>query len=311
MRDRYACLSDLNNYFKKTDLLSGLTEAEKIQLRTNIGVTNYGGVGAQSSPISITYAALYDLVLNSNLIVGARYAITDFQSIYTSNSNQVWGDLINPSSIYTLIAFANTESKLDSRVTILQHTDWIVEYDVTRKILPGDITTKGKITYLKDKNGNSAHYDFKNIKFRRTQLELSQSNLYIETPYIDLYTFSDILNNIVIENSEIETTKYNVLGDNCWNNVFLGDTYNNNIYSGTKNNTFLRGCHDSTILWETSNNLFNESVNYLTGSIYNKKFPVGYTALSTSITKTIHKVNENTILSFLDPITYSHQIIIL
>ena len=30
---RYACLSDLNNYFKKAELLGGLTEPEKTQLR--------------------------------------------------------------------------------------------------------------------------------------------------------------------------------------------------------------------------------------------------------------------------------------
>ena len=34
--DRYACMSDLNNYFKKADLLKGLSEAEKVQLRSNI-----------------------------------------------------------------------------------------------------------------------------------------------------------------------------------------------------------------------------------------------------------------------------------
>lgn len=47
------------------------------------------------------------------------------------------------------------------------------------------------------------------------------------------------------------------------------------------------------------------------GSIYNYTIPVGDTTLSTTITKNIHKVNDATIVSFLDPITYSHQIIIL
>ena len=57
--------------------------------------------------------------------------------------------------------------------------------------------------------------------------------------------------------------------------------------------------------------MFNESVSYLTGSIYNKTIPIGNTTLSTSITKTVHKVNEVTIVSFLDPITYAYQVIIL
>lgn len=312
---RYACTTDLNNYFKKSDLLQGLTESEKNQLRSNIGIMNYTGEGGQSTPVLITYSALYELIIHSTLVVGARYVITDFQSIYTSNLNthDTWGtlDSINPSATYNLVVIANTNTRLDRRVFILEHPSWIVEYDVTREILPDDKLTKGKITYLKDEQGNSAHYDFKNIKFRRTQAQLSASNLYISVPFIDLYTFSDVINEVAIENSSIATTKYNVLSDDCWNNIFIGDTYNNFIESASQNNTFLRGCHDNTIQWGTVNNLFNEAVCYLTGSIYNKTIPIGSTVLSTSITKTIHKVNEVTIVSFLDPITYSYQVIIL
>ena len=313
MSDRYVCLSDLNNYFKKSDLLKGLTESEKLKLRTNIGVVTYGGDGSQPSPIQVTYNELYDLILNSTLIVGARYMITDFQTIYTSNINsgETWGSIINPSPIYNLIVIANNNSQLDPRAFILEHPDWIIEYDVTRKILLDGRTTKGKITYMKDKNGNSAYYDFKSVKFRRTQSELSQSAIYITSTYIDLYTFSDVTGNIASDVSEIETTKYNVLEEDCWNNVFVGDTYNNVIKSGSKNNSFLKGGHDNNILWESCNNFFNESVCYLSGSLYNIHTSIGWTTLSTSITKSVLKVNESTILSFLDPITYSHQVILL
>lgn len=313
--DRYACLSDLNNYFFKSDLLSGLTEAEKSQLRSNIGILNYTGEGGQSSPVEITYSALYDLILHSTLVVGARYIITDFQTIYTSNleNRETWGisTSVNPSQTYQLLVIANTNTQLDKRAFILSHPKWIVEYDVTREILPDNKLTKGKITYLEDENGNSAWYDFKNIKFRRTQAQLSQSNLYITASYIDLYTFSDVQNEVAIENSSIATSKYNKINKDCWNNIFIGDTYNNNIGQACKNNTFLRGCHDSNILWETSNSVFNEAVCYLTGSIYNKTIAIGNTVLSTSISKNVYKVNESTIVSFLDPITYSHQVIII
>jgi hypothetical protein len=64
-------------------------------------------------------------------------------------------------------------------------------------------------------------------------------------------------------------------------------------------------------LWNTYNNMFHENVAYTSGSIYNKVSPIGNTIFSTSISKTIHKVNDATILSFLDPITYSYQVIIL
>lgn len=316
-RDRYACVSDLNNYFKKSDLLSGLTELEKNQLRTNIGILNYTGEGGQSTPVSLNYTNLYDLVVRQTLVVGARYIITDFKSIYSSNVNNnlnqkiSWGGNVNPSQTYSLVVIANTNSTLDKRATILNHPNWVVEYDVMRETLQDGVTTKGKITYLKDDNNNSAYYDFKNIKFRRTRQQLSGTNLQITQEYLDFFTFSDLINGQVIDTSELDTTKYNKFNEDCWNNVFIGDTYNNTIESGCQNNTFLRGCHDTTIKWNSVNNMFNENVCYTTGSIYNKTIGIGNTAFSTAITKTIQKVNDVTLVSFLDPITYAYQIILL
>ena len=316
-RDRYACVSDLNNYFKKSDLLSGLTELEKNQLRTNIGILNYTGEGGQSTPVSLNYTNLYDLVVRQTLVVGARYIITDFKSIYSSNVNNnlnqkiSWGENVNPSQTYSLVVIANTNSTLDKRAIILNHPNWVVEYDVMRETLQDGVTTKGKITYLKDDNNNSAYYDFKNIKFRRTRQQLSGTNLQITQEYLDFFTFSDLINGQVIDTSELDTTKYNKFNEDCWNNVFIGDTYNNTIESGCQNNTFLRGCHDTTIKWNSVNNMFNENVCYTTGSIYNKTIGIGNTAFSTAITKTIQKVNDVTLVSFLDPITYAYQIILL
>lgn len=313
--NRYACLSDLSGYFKKLDLLGGLTEPEKSQLRTNIGILNYTGEGGQSSPVEITYTALYDLVLHNTLVVGARYIITDFQTIYSSNvlnadnQNITWGTNINPSPIYNLVVIANTNNKLDSRAFILSQPTWHVEYDITKSILADGVTTKGKITYLKDSNGNSAFYDFKAVKFRRTKSQLTNTNFAITANYIDLYTFSDIVNNVASENSNLATTKYNELKQDCWNNIFIGDTYNNIIEANSTNNTFLRGCHDTTLSWNSTNNLFNEPVCYMSGSIYDKTIAIGDTSLSITITKTVNKVNDVTILSFLDPITYAYQII--
>ena len=93
--------------------------------------------------------------------------------------------------------------------------------------------------------------------------------------------------------------------------MFLGDTYNNVMQAGCTNNTFWKGCHNSTIGWESVNNTFYEAVRFTSGSICNKLFGTGDTTLSTTITKTIQKVNDADIVSFLDPITYSHQVLII
>ena len=126
---RYACIHDLNNYFKKKDLLGGLTELEQEQLRKNIGIIDYGGEGGecgQAKPLEVTYTLLNDYISKNSLITGARYVITDFQTIYssnvTNNSGQkvTWGteDSTNPSPVWKLIVTAITNNRLDPRVVI-------------------------------------------------------------------------------------------------------------------------------------------------------------------------------------------------
>ena len=100
--NRYACLQDLNNYFSKKDLLGGLTDLEQQQLRKNIGITDSG---EESKPLEITHSDIFQHIVNKTLITGKRYKITDFKTIYSSNTynedgNRItWGDEINPSKV--------------------------------------------------------------------------------------------------------------------------------------------------------------------------------------------------------------------
>ena len=82
--NRYACLYDLNDYFKKKDLLGGLTEIEQQQLRKNIGIIDYTGEGGQTKPLELAYSTLVNYISRKALVTGARYIITDFQTIYSS-----------------------------------------------------------------------------------------------------------------------------------------------------------------------------------------------------------------------------------
>lgn len=315
---RYACIHDLNNYFKKKDLLGGLTELEQKELRKNIGVQDYTGEGGQSSPLEVTYAVLNDTIKKNGLVTGARYIITDFQTIYSSNVTNsggqkiTWGLATNPSTTWRLIVTAITNNRLDPRVVIddTLTKDWVVEYDPTREVLEDGVATRGRITFMRDANDNSAFYDFKNIKFRRTAEELEHTNLSgLVGTHGDFFTFSDFSNGTIKDSSAFFNTKHNELKDGCTNNIFLGDTFNNTLEADCKGNLFIRGCHDTTLRWNSVNNIFNENVCYMEGSLYNKTFPIGNTDMSMAITKTIHKVNEATIISYLDPMTYAYQII--
>lgn len=315
MRNRYACVDDLVNYFKKQDLLSGLTKSEQAQLRQNIGIIDYNGEGGQNEPITLTYAQFWDRYSTGTLVTGAIYVITDFQTIYSSNvTNSIgqkitWGINSNPSNIYKIYVKALSNNQIDSKIHI-DGKNWFVLYDPKKKTLEDGLTTKGTITFLKDDNGNSAYYDFKNIKWRVSKEQLIAAGINT-TSSMDLYTFSDIIDGQVLDSSELHNTKYNIIKEDCYNNIFMGDTYYNVIQSECHNNFFAKGAHDCYIKWNSNNNRFNEPVAYLTGSIYNKNINTGDTVLSTTISKTVHKVNEATIVSFLDPITYAYQVVII
>lgn len=315
MRDRFACLSDLSAYFKKKDLLGGLTSLEQAQVRSNLGIVEYTGEGGQDSPIELTYAQFWTKYSTSQLVTGACYVITDYQTIYSSNTinnagqEASWGLDIYPSQVWRLCIRAISKNQIDRRISIAGKS-WEAEYDPTMKVLPDGTRTKGAITFLWDNNGNSAFYDFKNIRYNWTKEDLRKAGISTNTD-LALYTFSNIENGEVTDSSEFSNTKFNILGEGCTNNVFIGDTYYNIIEPECSNNIFAKGAHDCIIKWNTVNNRFNEPVTYLTGSIYNKNFETGNTVLSTSISKTVHKVNDATIVSFLDPITYAYQVVII
>lgn len=299
MGQRYACKSDLSGYFKKSDLLSGLTESEKEQLKNNIGIQL-----SSTETYDVTYADLKHKIDNSLLSPGAIYTITDFQTIYSSNvltngKYETWGldSSKRPSQKWNLIVHAISDTILDTRAVIREYPELFVLYNAEQETLDDGNVTKGKIIYMKDSNNNSAYYDFKNVRFRRDSL--------------DYYTFTEIVNGSITDASTLHNTSHNELQQGCWNNIFLGDTYNNVLQPNCTGNTFFKGCHDSIIGWDSVNNVFREPVCYTSGSIYNQQFEVGDTTLTTSITKSIQKVNDATIVTFLDPITYAQQIIIL
>lgn len=310
-KQRLVCLHDLNNYFNKKDLLGGLTELEQARLRLNIGILD---PSTDDSLISkVTHAMFNDMIEKQMLIPGKKYIITDYQTIYSSNVS-VNGVLVswghnksdNPSEVYELLITAIGTSETDPRVIALNKSKhWEIMYNPKPERLPDGIINKGTIFSLKDDRNNICGYDFKNIKTRIYRKDLGS----ISNNYIDLYTFSEIQSGKAVDASELDSVYNNTIETGSINNVFIGDTYNNKVYNNCSNNLFVKGAHNNVFTWNTLNNKFEEEVCYLTGSIANKTIKAGNIELSSAITKNVHKVNEATIVSYLDPITYSYQII--
>lgn len=317
--NRHVCLRDLNNYLKKNEYLSGYTPVEQELIRKNIGaigesdLDNYLTNGKYTE---LTYNELQDLIKNKKLGIGQVYIITDFQTIYSSNVQispgvyQTWGNTINPSKVFKIIALALTTDILYNRVVIQSDqypnsTKWVVEYDHEQETLSDGEKTKGKITYLRDSNNNIAYYDFKNIKSRRTKNELAQLGINIKEDYLDLYTFNT---QTLDEASESFNVYNNYFGYGSKNNVFIGNECYNNIFEGGFiNNTFVSSCHNNYFQFNTFNNNFKQQVIYLTGSFNNLNF-IDNTYTSLDIDKQISKVDEGYVISYLDPDTLTLQV---
>lgn len=320
--NRHVCLSDLENYLKRTDYLNNYTPVEQQEVRKNIGAVGKEELDNLISSIvinnnmyiEVTHKELDSLIQSNSLKIGYIYNIIDFQTIYQSNYSiydvpQTWGLDINPSKEMQIISIAIFNNKLDPRVLLItddnNSSKWVVEYDPTIEILPDKVKTKGKITYLKDNNNNSAYYDFKNIKFRRTKYDLNKIGINIEDNYIDTYTFStpdfqDNSNNVF----------NNTLEFGSWNNIFFDNCKNNNFGFNFKNNTFAYSCINNQFSQETQNNNFGQPIKFINGPLENKTI-INTPYISDNVTKYIFKNNNDFIVSFIDKDTLTIQYFVL
>ena len=317
--NRHVCLKDLENYLKKAEYLDGYTPTEQKQVRKNIGAIGEADLASyitETKFIPLTHAELVDLIKDNKLEIGQVYAITDFQTIYESNvQNNVgqyitWGLDNNPSEVYTIMTIALSANTLLNRVVIVSEKypnsyKWIVEYDYEPEVLQDGVSTKGKITYLKDTNNNIAYYDFKNVKSRRSRDQLKELGINITNNYLDLYTFNTQDFN---EASETYNVYNNHLGSGSNNNVFIGnDCYNNVFEDGFRNNTFVSSCHNNQFQFDTYNNVFKYPIIYLTGSFNNLKF-INNNYTSMDVNKQISKINRSYVISYLDSDTLTLQV---
>lgn len=262
---RHVCFKDLENYVRKDDYFENYTDVEKQAIRTNLGIASSTGV------IEGSYNEIKQLVLSNQLLLQNKYVVTDFQTIYTSNTGETWGLNINPSKVYSVILTPTSSNTFDPRVSLLYEgmpLNWEVRYDFNEESLPDGTTTKGKITYLKDQNNNSAYYDFKNYKFRVNLKSSDIQGLPFDVS-LNVFTFSKLQGMQVVDNSDDESVYNNQFDEDCWNNVFVGATSNNHFYGGFKNNLFAKGCEYNKFEWNMTNNKFTEKVSYTQGSVKN------------------------------------------
>ena len=304
---RHVCYKDLKNYIERDKYFSDFTKEEIELIQKNLGIVNNQDQSYNPTVIIGTYDEIYNQASISNLKIGYKYVIKDFRSIYSDEDGNICGtDNFMPSKEYTMFLTPSSTSTYDKRVQIVNGDlsmanpiDWIVEYDIRKKIFSNGTTNKGTITYLKDTNNNSAYYDFKNIKFKKRLEDLNKgATTYNEDTY--LYTFDNGGNdasNSICKNNHLEYGAYR--------NVFLGNTQNVTLSADCHDNIFFKNCENCNFDYGTYNNYFKDNVIRCSGSVHEKELD---SITSNNYPKRFDILEDREVMVYLDPHTQTYQL---
>lgn len=242
----------------------------------------------------ITYQEFIQLKSENKLIPGKKYKIIDYETWIGENQ---YLNVIETKNVIPIIITAITENSIDE---IAETEDSIIRinmFDTYKQPTSSTDSNRGmgKILWMKDKNGNSAPWDFKSIKWKfssdnlpegfdiNTEYSTFDDNSFNNTILIDELTSPVILknsyNNIInIKNSSL------ICIDSADNDIFVenNDNYNqiNNINKSiiklSNNNLNCVKKLSEGLFLETQDQLLNDMLNYnneivinepLTGSV--------------------------------------------
>ena len=215
--------------------------------KITVGGETYEIGGGISAPISTTYSELKSLKESSQLVIGQKYRITDFVSVFDETG------ITSANHPFDLIIEANANNGFsETAIAILHEGDdyfanqnlgaWQVSYcfdNDTKRFSQASSSGKGFISYLKDEYGNEACYDFKNALF-----QLSSTDYDFVPGTINAYTFSTYItdmsdsidaslnaNSVVVKNCSVKSfnrtvlmvKKPSLLSQNLSENVLYSD----------------------------------------------------------------------------------------
>ena len=219
-----------------------------------------GGV----SMIPITWSALRTLRDAETLVPGQSYRIID----YTTTTVQA--DTTSASNDFDIVVTALSTNELSEIASCVRKSDdtyfenakleaWEIKYcidnDTSRFAWADTVSGRGVIYYMKDEWENECPYDFKHIKFKKSD--------------VWLYTFGGATDDSLTGNSAGNTIKesilsnklslnFNTFGANCNFNI-LGFNNNNNTFNyDCLSNKFGDNCSYNTFNYDCISNKFSD-----------------------------------------------------
>lgn len=130
----------------------------------------------------ITYDNLVLAITGSSLIKGQYYRVTDYKTIFgIPNTSPVVLNINSPQYVGTfepLIIFAEDVNIISNHALSSLYPQDLLEYDYTKNLAEDSSTPRpGLIIYRKDTTLNiETHYDFRNVLFRRWQIDTTAHN---------------------------------------------------------------------------------------------------------------------------------------
>ena len=209
---------------------------------------------------TVTYADLIKLRDTGSLIIGTYYKIRDYE-FKTTLKNAASGN--HPFCIILRATSRDTFSPEATAAAIpgdeyfadVPLDQWKIRYTLDNNISKypwGSATGKGIIYYMKDHNGNECCYDFKNLTFLRSSVDLP----YLGTPNY-YYTFStvSVKDDIVYikdaSNTLCKDNKIGLFNGNVGDNIFICKDESSIAYSN-----ILRECSGNTFVGLFTHNTF-------------------------------------------------------
>ena len=209
---------------------------------------------------TVTYADLIKLRDTGSLIIGTYYKIRDYE-FKTTLKNAASGN--HPFCIILRATSRDTFSPEATAAAIpgdeyfadVPLDQWKILYTLDNNISKypwGSATGKGIIYYMKDHNGNECCYDFKNLTFLRSSVDLP----YLGTPNY-YYTFStvSVKDDIVYikdaSNTLCKDNKIGLFNGNVGDNIFICKDESSIAYSN-----ILRECSGNTFVGLFAHNTF-------------------------------------------------------
>lgn len=223
----------------------------------------------------VTHSGLLAEIETETLLTSCYYKIIDYQNPWELVSNPDLDSVEDDLKVHPIVVRAVKPNAVSTEAYFWNQPQWKIEYDVnfTDSVLVDgtNISSRGKILYLKDEFNNSANYDFKHLKF----LVDGNWSYTFDKDGEDASLTGNITDNhieiedVLMQGINYEDTQINVNTSDDYI-IFYGETNGNTITKVQGPTLFKAKCLNNTIVG-TSNVILNGDVenNNITGIFQN------------------------------------------